>query len=184
MADNQWTGPLLCGGEMSERRYAESAWLLQGRLLDLHRHVVDKGGQGTDHAWGRAWASMLCEQNRRWPFSNRWMSFILPVGHRTRNTTRSTLNNSPPPPGAQCWYLPLRRRACFRMHKYCQSTLSCRGARGTNSLAPTTRMPSVRKAALLGTGNINTIHRLDQNRDSPAILEMVESKWTGAMQRN
>ena len=34
------------------------------------------------------------------------------------------------PPGAQCWYLPLRRRACFRMHKYSQSTLSCRGAGG------------------------------------------------------
>ena len=43
--------------------------------------------------------------------------------------------------------------------------------------------PSVRRRSL-DTGNINTIHRLDQGRDSPTILETVESKWPGPRQRN
>ena len=141
-------------------------------------------GAGLSKSCNWAARDMLCERNRLWPFSNRWMSFILPVRHRTQNTTRSTCDNSPPPPGAQCWYLPLRRRACFRMHKYCQSTLSCRGRGGRTRLRPLHAChPSVRQCSL-DTGNINAIHRLDQGRDSPTILEMVENKWTGPRQRN
>ena len=45
------------------------------------------------------------------------------------------------------------------------------------------RHPSVRRRSL-DTGNIHTIHRLDQGRDRPTILEMVESTWTGPRRRN
>ena len=62
----------------------------------------------------------------------------------------------PPPPGAQCWYLPLRRRDCYRMHKCCKSTLSCRGSGGRTRVRPLHAChPSVRRRSL-DTGNINT----------------------------
>lgn len=157
-----------------------------GAVLNYREWSRNKSRMGAGLSEDCNWAArnMPCEQNRLWPFSNRWMSLILPVRHRTQNTTRSTRNNSPPPPGAQCWHLPLRRRARFRMHKYCQSTLSCRGRGGRTRLRPLHAChPSVRRRSL-DTGNINAIHRLDQSRDRPTILEMVECKLTGPRQRN
>ena len=110
-----------------------------------------------------------CEKRRTWHFSNRWMSFILPVWHRTQNATTATRIDSPPSPRAQCWRLPLRRGGCVRLHKYCQSTLSCRGEGGALAGVHYAHAFGLCGARLLVTGNINTIHRLDGGRDGPAI---------------
>ena len=101
-------------------RRAASAWLFETVFNGLH--AFTEAGRDVGHAYELAWARIAAGRREAFHarkdapgtfhhFSNRWMSFILPVWHRTQNATTATRIDSPPSPRAQCWRLSLRRGA-------------------------------------------------------------------------
>ena len=162
---------------MRERWHAASAWLLQDGPDDFRRHGFAGAGQGggsrvrigLSKICGWAARNIPCEKRRIWHISNRWMSVILPMWQRTQNTTTATRIDSPPSPLSSKLASSPAQRGCVRLHKYCQSTLSCRGEGGVLACVHYAHAFGLCGVRLSVTGNINTIHRLDGGRDGPAI---------------